>query len=98
MARETQKQAASLPPYFNIDPDQALAELDQPTDTARFASIAEACARGRSDLASRGMDEEGGKTLRLFSTWEITRYLIPVAQAHFRRVLKANPGSAAGAQ
>ena len=27
----------------------------------------------------------------MFSTWEITRYLIPVAQAHFRRVLKQNP-------
>jgi chromosome partitioning protein len=31
------------------------------------------------------------KTLRRFSTWEITRYLIPVAQAHFRRVLRQNP-------
>ena len=29
--------------------------------------------------------------MRLFSTWEITRYLIPVAVAHFRRVLRANP-------
>ena len=38
------------------------------------------------------MNEDGRKTLRLFSTWEITRYLIPVAQAHFRRVLKQNPG------
>jgi chromosome partitioning protein len=33
----------------------------------------------------------GAKTLRRFSTWEITRYLIPVAQAHFRRVLRQNP-------
>ncbi len=37
------------------------------------------------------MDDDGRKSLRLFSTWEITRYLIPVAQAHFRRVLKQNP-------
>ena len=29
--------------------------------------------------------------MRLFSTWEITRYLIPVATGHFRRVLKQNP-------
>ena len=29
--------------------------------------------------------------MRRFSTWEITRYLIPVAQGHFRRVLKQNP-------
>ncbi|WP_280323131.1 hypothetical protein [Sulfitobacter faviae] len=43
------------------------------------------------DLATRGLGEEGKKSLRLFSTWEITKYLIPVAQAHFRRVLKANP-------
>ena len=80
-----------VPPYFNIDPDRALAELDRPVTTARFAEIAEACARGRSDLSSRGLDASGAKRLRRFSTWEITRYLIPVATAHFRRVLKAHP-------
>ncbi|RME99863.1 MAG: chromosome partitioning protein, partial [Alphaproteobacteria bacterium] len=85
------KDSAGLPPYFNINPDAALADLDAPTDTAGFARIAEACARGRADLASRGLDEQGRKQLRLFSTWEICRYLIPVAQAHFRRVLRANP-------
>ncbi|SIT86842.1 AAA family ATPase [Pontibaca methylaminivorans] len=79
------------PPYFNIDPDAALAELGAPTDTAGFAAIAGACAEGRNDLAGRGLNEAGRKALRLFSTWEITRYLIPVAQAHFRRVLRANP-------
>ena len=89
--KDAGKAATSLPPYFNIDPDAALAELDAPTDTTGFAGIAEACARGRADLASRGLNEEGRKHLRLFSTWEITRYLIPVAQAHFRRVLKQNP-------
>lgn len=31
------------------------------------------------------------KAPRLFSTWEITRYLIPVAPAHLRRVLRARP-------
>jgi chromosome partitioning protein len=87
MARD----AGGLPPYFNIDPDAALADLDVPTDTAGFARIAAACAQGRTDLASRGLNAEGRKELRLFSTWEITRYLIPVAQAHFRRVLKQNP-------
>ena len=40
---------------------------------------------------ARGHGEDGQKALRRFSTWEITRYLIPVAPAHFRRVLKANP-------
>ena len=79
------------PPYFNIDPDAALAELGAPMSTAEFKSMSEACARGRADLASRGMGESGERRLRLFSTWEITRYLIPVAQAHFRRVLRQNP-------
>ncbi|MEP3334384.1 AAA family ATPase [Sedimentitalea sp.] len=85
------KDTAGLPPYFNIDPDVALAEIGTPTGTAGFAAIAAACTQGRADLASRGLNEAGRKQLRLFSTWEITRYLIPVAQAHFRRVLKQNP-------
>lgn len=85
------------PPYFNIQPDAALAELGDATDTASFARIAEACGRGRDDLIGRGLNEEGRKALRLFSTWEITRYLIPVAQAHFRRVLKQNPDLPQGA-
>ncbi|SLN67725.1 Sporulation initiation inhibitor protein Soj [Pseudoruegeria aquimaris] len=84
-------EAAGQPPYFNIDPDRALADLDRPTTTDGFAAIAAACARGREDLASRGLNDEGRKELRLFSTWEITKYLIPVATAHFRRVLKQNP-------
>ncbi|MEM6409563.1 MAG: AAA family ATPase [Pseudomonadota bacterium] len=80
-----------LPPYFNISPDAALQGLEPAMDTAGFAAIAEACQKGRSDLMGRGLSEEGAKTLRLFSTWEITKYLIPVAPAHFRRVLRANP-------
>ncbi|MEL7182036.1 MAG: AAA family ATPase [Pseudomonadota bacterium] len=80
-----------LPAYFGIDPDTAMAELGTPTDTDGFAAIAQACGQGREDLAGRGLGEAGRKSLRLFSTWEITRYLIPVAQAHFRRVLRANP-------
>ena len=87
MTRETD----DPPPYFNISPDAALAELGAPMGTADFAALAEACARGREDLASRGMGEGGRKALRMFSTWEITRYLIPVATQHFRRVLKQNP-------
>ncbi|APX14371.1 AAA family ATPase [Tateyamaria omphalii] len=83
--------STDLPPYFNISPDAALADLPDPTDVARFADLAEACARGRADLAGRGLAEDGRKQLRRFSTWEITRYLIPVASAHFRRVLKQNP-------
>ena len=82
---------ADQPPYFNISPDAALAELGPALGTADFAAIAASCARGRDDLASRGLDAQGRKSLRLFSTWEITKYLIPVAPAHFRRVLKANP-------
>ena len=87
MTRETD----DPPPYFNISPDAALAELGSPMGTSDFAALAEACTRGRADLASRGLGEGGRKALRLFSTWEITRYLIPVATQHFRRVLKQNP-------
>ena len=79
------------PPYFNISPDAALSDLGGTSGSQDFARIAQACAKGRDDLASRGLQEDGRKTLRLFSTWEITKYLIPVATAHFRRVLKANP-------
>jgi len=88
MARESTE---GPPPYAGIQPDAALADLGAPLGTAELAAIAAACSRGRDDLASRGLGEDGRKQLRQFSTWEITRYLIPVAQAHFRRVLKANP-------
>jgi len=84
-------ETADLPPYFNIDPDRALAELGPEVTTARFAEIAAACARGREDLAARGHEADGERRLRPFSTWEITRYLIPVGAAHFRRVLRQNP-------
>ncbi|MDJ1008337.1 MAG: AAA family ATPase [Paracoccaceae bacterium] len=80
------------PPYFGISPDRAADALGPPVGTAGFATISEACRRGRDDLAARGLDETGEKRLRLFSTWEITKYLIPVAPAHFRRVLRQNPG------
>jgi len=89
--RPGREPAAPLPPYFNIAPDAALADLDAPLTTEGFAAIAAACGRGREALMERGLDGTGHKTLRQFSTWEIARYLIPVAPAHFRRVLKANP-------
>jgi len=79
------------PPYFNISPDKAQSELPPPVDTAALAAMADACGRGRSDLAGRGLDENHARSLRRFSTWEITKYLIPVAPAHFRRVLRQNP-------
>ena len=49
--------STNLPPYFQIDPDQALTQLGAPTGTKEFQSMAEACARGRADLASRGMEQ-----------------------------------------
>jgi chromosome partitioning protein len=79
------------PPYFGIDPDRAASGLGDPVGTAQFSDFARACAAGREDLASRGLDAQGSRHLRRFSTWEICRYLIPVAQGHLRRVLKANP-------
>ncbi len=79
------------PPYATLSPEAALAELGPALGTRDLAAIAAACGRGRDDLVARGLGETGRKTLRRFSTWEITRYLIPVAQAHLRRVLKQNP-------
>lgn len=80
-----------LPPYYGIDPAEAAAKLSDPIDTARFAKAAAFAARGREDLAKRGYAPDGRKRLRRFSTWEVCKYLIPVAPAHFRRVLKKNP-------
>lgn len=87
----------ALPPYFNISPDEALAELGAPVGAEDFAGIARRCAEGRQDLVRRGLNPDGSRRLRPFSTWEITRYLIPVAPAHFRRVLRANPALPQGA-
>ncbi|MDQ7774950.1 MAG: AAA family ATPase [Paracoccus aminovorans] len=80
-----------LPPYFNIDPARAAQRLSEPIGTARFAKAAAFAARGRQDLAERGYAPDGRKRLRRFSTWEVCRYLIPVAPAHFRRVLRKFP-------
>lgn len=79
------------PPYFNISPDRALSQLGDPTDTKGLGRISENYRRGRRDLAERGLQENGERVLRPFSTWEITKYLIPVAPQHFRRVLRQNP-------
>jgi chromosome partitioning protein len=86
------EQAPSPPPYFNLDPERAAARLGPPVDTARFAKAAAFAARGRQDLAKKGYAPDGKKRLRKFSTWEVCRYLLPVAPSHFRRVLKQNPG------
>ena len=80
-----------LPPYLNLDPELAAEKLPDPIGTSRFAKAATFCAKGREDLARRGYAPDGEKRLRRFSIWEITKYLIPVAPAHLRRVLKANP-------
>ncbi|GAA6189776.1 AAA family ATPase [Litorivita sp. NS0012-18] len=80
-----------IPPYFHIDPEKAAGKLSDPIDTARFAKAAAFVAKGRDDLAKRGYSPDGKKRLRKFSTWEVCRYLLSVAPAHLRRVLKANP-------
>jgi cellulose biosynthesis protein BcsQ len=87
----SQSPEEALPPYFNIAPEEALADLAPPVGTRDFGRIAALCAQGRQDLVTRGHGATGERRLRLFSTWEITKYLIPVATAHFRRVLRANP-------
>jgi len=80
-----------LPPYYNIDPKTAASRLAEPVTTTRFAKAASFAAKGRDDLAQRGYAPDGQKRLRKFSTWEICKYLIPLAPAHFRRVLKQHP-------
>jgi len=85
------KDDAAVPPYFNINPEAAAGKLADYVTTERFAKAATFAAKGRDDLARRGYAPDGEKRLRRFSTWEICRYLIPVAPAHFRRVLKAHP-------
>jgi chromosome partitioning protein len=86
-----------VPPYFGIDPAAAAAKLSLPSDTARFARAATFAAKGRDELKRSGHAPDGFKRLRKFSTWEICRYLIPVAPAHFRRVLKAHADLPQGA-
>ncbi|KAA2311757.1 AAA family ATPase [Puniceibacterium sp. HSS470] len=86
-----------LPPYFNIDPADAAENLSDPINTTRFAKAAAFAARGRDDLARRGYAPDGKKRLRKFSTWEVCKYLIPVAPAHLRRVLRNNPDLPQGA-
>ncbi|MEP1614548.1 MAG: AAA family ATPase [Roseobacter sp.] len=87
----TSKDKHPLPPYLGIDPKQAAERLNDPIHTERFAKAASFATRGREELAKGGHAPDGKKRLRRFSTWEICRYLIPVAPAHFRRVLKAQP-------
>ena len=79
------------PPYLGSDPKAAADRLAPPVDTTRFAKAASFAMKGREDLARRGYAPDGQKRLRRFSTWEVCRYLIPVAPAHLRRVLKSNP-------
>lgn len=79
------------PPYFNISPDRAMSLLNDPEGTQGLAQIAANYRKGRQDLVGRGLEEGGARQLRPFSTWEITKYLIPVAPQHFRRVLRQNP-------
>ena len=56
------KDESGQPPYFNIDPERALSELDAPTTTAGFAGIAQACLRGPLRLRQRLRD---GATRRI---------------------------------
>lgn len=79
------------PIFLAIDPEDAGRKMTEPVDTGRFSKAAAFVARGRDDLAKRGYSPDGRKRLRKFSTWEICKYLIPVASAHFRRVIRSNP-------
>ena len=66
--------------------------LGAPPDTDQLSGHGQRL-RGRAAMTwqAGGWITAAPGRLRRFSTWEITRYLIPVAQGHFRRVLKQNP-------
>ena len=59
--------AKDLPPYFNIDAEAALADLDAPSTTQGFARIAEACARGRTDPACMPRSVPAWRGVKAFS-------------------------------
>jgi len=82
--------SANPPSYQNIDAKRAGERLGAAADIRGFAYAAALCERGRRDLALKGYAPDGRKRLRRFSIWEITRWMIPVAPAHLRRVLAAN--------
>ncbi len=90
MAKNRRGAGQDLPPYFNIAPDVAMEGLEPPANTGTFERIGQACAQG-IDEQTGDQSDANPDPLRLFSTWEITRYLIVVAPAHFRRVLKQTP-------
>ena len=78
-------------PYQAIDPPRAAERLSGVADIRDFAYAAALCGRGRRDLAVKGYAPDGRKRLRRFSIWEITRWMIPIAPAHLRRVIASNP-------
>lgn len=57
---------------------------------SRTTSLADVALAWKPD-ASRNEKPSAQAMPRLFSTWEITRYMIPVATAHLRRVLRNRP-------
>jgi chromosome partitioning protein len=87
----TRRPDAPPPSYAETDPAAAAARLTAAVDTTQFARAAARATHGRGELAKRGYAPDGRKRLRRFSIWELCRYMIPVAPAHLRRVLKANP-------
>jgi hypothetical protein len=64
---------SDTPPYLRLDPDAAAAALGAPYRTTDFETIAEACAAGREALMAQGQHVTPSRSLRRFSTWEITR-------------------------
>lgn len=80
-----------LPPYMNINPRTALSNLRQSSGVKDFASIQARYKESSQALVQALNRDPHHKELRLFSTWEITRYLIPIGQPHFLRVLKSTP-------
>ena len=76
------------PAYLEIHPAPGRPVQSESVDLHTISDFGTACETGAGPLQPNHMQVNEG---RLFSTWEITRYLIPVNPVHLRRILRQNP-------
>jgi chromosome partitioning protein len=79
------------PSYLNISINGALSDLPGSIKTQDLSTLANLCNDGCQRIVTTLTEDTSPNPLRLFSIWEITRYLIPIDAVHFRRVLRQNP-------
>ncbi|GGH41124.1 chromosome partitioning protein [Cribrihabitans marinus] len=76
------------PAYLAVHPASHHPVQSESVDLRTIADFGAACEAIAMPLQTNRTQVNGS---RLFSTWEITRYLIPVDPVHLRRVLRQNP-------